>query len=407
MRHNLIRIVGVLTMTSLLAPTAFTHGPASSGDDGDKRTIEFPDVPGYKTLVVDLHTHTAFSDGHVWPKIRIGEALRDGLDAMAVTEHLEYQPHLADIPHEDRNRAYEISVDAAANSDLIVIPGSEITRQDEAGHMNAIFISDANALMNVAEPPADPSDTRAYYEAAAAWPAQNAVDAAHAQGAFVFWNHPFWGISRDGITRMNRFHSQNIKAGKLHGIEVVNGDVYSEETHSIALQYDLALIGVSDVHDLIDWDYKPHAGGHRPVNLVFAEERSSDAIKDALFAKRTVIWFKNLLIGRQAEIDALLAASLSISSASFQPGSLVANVTFTNASDADLELRNTSTLTFMQHGDRFVVPAHGDVTICVKAGNVSALSFEFEVENALIAPKKSATITLDAKLGAPILTGPQ
>ncbi|HAO89312.1 MAG TPA: PHP domain-containing protein, partial [Gammaproteobacteria bacterium] len=39
-------------------------------------------------MVVDLHTHSVFSDGHVWPRIRVGEAIRDGLDAMAGTEHL-------------------------------------------------------------------------------------------------------------------------------------------------------------------------------------------------------------------------------------------------------------------------------------------------------------------------------
>ena len=393
-----------LSLLAVVSGQVWAHGNASSGETGSERPINFPDVEGYQTLVVDLHTHSVFSDGHVWPKIRIGEAIRDGLDAMAVTEHLEYQPHLVDIPHTDRNRAYEISVDAAKNSELIVIPGSEITRQDEAGHMNAVFISDANALMQVDNAPADPSDTRAYYEAAAAWPAQNAVDAAHAQGAFVFWNHPFWGASQDGITQMTDFHRKNIRAGKLHGIEVVNGNAYSEETHAIALKYKLALIGVSDVHDLIDWDYKPHTGGHRPVNLVFAEEKSAESIKQALFAQRTVIWFKSLLIGRAPEIDALLAATLSIKSAAYRPGSLVANVTFTNASDADLELRNSTKLTFMEFGDRIVVPAHGELTVGVKPGKAAEiLEFDFVVENALIAPKKSASISLSTPIGPPDL----
>ena len=44
--------------------------------------IEFPDVPGYLTLKCDLHMHTVFSDGSVWPNIRVQEALRDGLDAI-------------------------------------------------------------------------------------------------------------------------------------------------------------------------------------------------------------------------------------------------------------------------------------------------------------------------------------
>ena len=77
------------------------------------RKIIFPDIPGYKTLKCDFHEHTVFSDGHVWPTIRVMEAVKDNLDAIAVTEHLEYQPHKDDIPHPDRNRAYNIETKAS------------------------------------------------------------------------------------------------------------------------------------------------------------------------------------------------------------------------------------------------------------------------------------------------------
>ncbi|HET9747611.1 MAG TPA: hypothetical protein VFP97_17965, partial [Chitinophagaceae bacterium] len=60
------------------------------------RKLKFPDIAGYKTLKCDLHQHTVFSDGSVWPDIRVQEALMDGLDAISLTEHLEYQPHKDD-----------------------------------------------------------------------------------------------------------------------------------------------------------------------------------------------------------------------------------------------------------------------------------------------------------------------
>ena len=64
--------------------------------------LVFPDTSdGRKVLSVDLHTHSVFSDGHVWPTVRTWEAQRDGLAAMAVTEHVEYQPWRDDIPHPD------------------------------------------------------------------------------------------------------------------------------------------------------------------------------------------------------------------------------------------------------------------------------------------------------------------
>jgi hypothetical protein len=97
---------------------AWGHGPAypspSESEAVPKRQIQFPDTADYQTLVVDLHTHSVFSDGHVWPTVRVSEALRDGLDGLAITEHLEFQPHLSDIPHPDRNRAYEEALRAAS-----------------------------------------------------------------------------------------------------------------------------------------------------------------------------------------------------------------------------------------------------------------------------------------------------
>jgi predicted metal-dependent phosphoesterase TrpH len=381
---------------AVIAPQAISHGAAQVGSEVTARHIVFPDTADYQTMVVDLHTHSAFSDGHVWPKIRVEEALRDGLDAMAVTEHLEFQPHLQDIPHADRNRAYIETTGAAQGSSLIVIPGAEITRDAPAGHMNAIFISDANALLQVNNPPADPTDMRGYFDAASAWPAQNAVDAASEQNGFVFWNHPYWSTQKaDAIARMNDFHKANIKAGKLHGIEIANTHDYSDEAFAIALKHDLALIGVSDVHDLIDWDYAPNEGGHRPVNLVLVEDKTAEGLKQALFAKRTLVWFKNLLIARKAEMDAMLAASIQVTSAAYREGTQVLDFTVTNTSDARFELENRSQVTFMGNADTVTIEPNGTTNLSIKPGKtVEVLQLEFSVRNALIAPGKHPTITL-------------
>ena len=46
----------------------------------------------------------------VWPTIR-EEAVKDGLDAISLTDHLEYQPFSRDIPNPDRNRVYLVAKD--------------------------------------------------------------------------------------------------------------------------------------------------------------------------------------------------------------------------------------------------------------------------------------------------------
>ena len=121
----------------------FSHGSVGPGseEDNPERSIKFPDTENYKTLVSDLHTHSVFSDGHVWPNIRVTEALKDGVDVLAITEHLEYQPHLEDIPHEDRNKAFLEALGAAKGNEILVINGSEITREMPPGHINAVFIN--------------------------------------------------------------------------------------------------------------------------------------------------------------------------------------------------------------------------------------------------------------------------
>ncbi|MFV1980594.1 MAG: PHP domain-containing protein, partial [Rhodothermia bacterium] len=213
--------------------------------------ITFPDVPGYRTLKVDLHMHTVFSDGNVWPKIRVLEAVREGLDAIAVTDHIEYLPHRDDIPLPDRNRSFDIAskVAHAVDSTLIIISGSEITRKLPPGHANAIFLKDINPIVQ-------DSALDAYREA-------------DKQGAFTFWNHPSWvGQQKDGIAELTDLHRELIDEGLLHGIEVATMHDYSEVALQIALDNNMTILGTSDIHDLSDWEFEHDHFGHRPITLV-------------------------------------------------------------------------------------------------------------------------------------------
>ena len=395
---SMFRINLSLLVFIAVSNVSMGHGLAPQPPGDEARKISFPDTAEHETLVFDPHTHSVFSDGHVWPKIRVGEALRDGLDALAVTEHLEYQPHIEDIPHPDRNRSFIETAEAAKYKDLLVVAGAEITRDLPAGHMNAIFIDDANKLYSV--PDAESlKTTNAFRAAANEWPSQSAVEAANEQDAFLFWNHSWW--SRDfpnGIPVITDFHINNIREGLLHGIEIANGKNYSEDAFQIALDYDLALIGVSDVHDLIDWDYEPHNGGHRPVTLVFSEDRTVESMREALFDRRTVVWFKNWLMGRERDLQPLLEASLSLEDVGYRDGAIL-SVTVTNESDADFHLRNLSAYDLHQHAATIVVPQHSSESLLVRTGDmVESVSLEFEVLNAFVAPNETARITLSSEV---------
>ena len=356
---------------------AMLLGASTLAANGQDRVISFPDVSPYHTLSCDLHMHTVFSDGSVWPNIRVQEALRDGLDAIATTEHLEYLPHRDDIPLPDRNRAYEIARGQAEDEPLLVINGSEITRGMPPGHANAIFITDANRLLQ--------DDPVAVYREA------------RNQGAFVFWNHPNWTSQRsDGIATLTDMHRMLIAEDLLHGIEIANENTYSDEALAIALEHDLTLLGTSDIHGLVDWEFEVPAGGHRPVTLVFATERTEDAIKEALFARRTVVWYRNTLIGRSPELMPLLSASLKATAARYAGGTTVLAVTLANESDAHFMLRNRSAYTFHADADIVQVPPHGETTVDVKTIEATdPLTLEFEVLNALTAPGVHPVLTME------------
>ena len=311
-----------------------------SQSSGDGRAIEFPDVADYQTLVVDLHTHTVFSDGQVWPSIRVGEArgatglMPSPLPTTSNTNHILPTSRLATAIVRSRKPREWLKTRTCSSS-----PVREITRGAPVGHMNAVFVRDPNQLLRVREEVANTTEPRVYATDAGQWPAQQAVEAANHQGAFVFWNHA-WSNFPSGIPVISDFHRENAAKGLVHGIEVANGSIYSEEAFQIALDHNLALIGVSDVHGLIDWDYEPHNGGHRPVTLVFATTRDSDAIREALFDQRTVVWFKNTLLGRPRDLLPLLDACLSLESVEYWRESDLLTVKITNTSDVEFELKN-------------------------------------------------------------------
>ena len=352
----------------LIAFSLFQLVFAQHKHTGIDRKITFPDIKGYKTLSCDLHTHTVFSDGSVWPSIRVAEANKDGLDAIAVTEHIEYQAYKDDIPHPDRNRSYDLTKKYAKGSDLMVIAGTEITKKMPPGHANAIFVKDVNKIMN--------DDYMKAYEAA------------RKQGAFVFWNHPHWiGQRKDASVKVFDEVEELINKRLLHGIEVTNERTYSNQAIQAAIDHDLTMIGTSDVHDLVDWDYKIPEGGHRPVTLVFSKRKNLKDLKRSLFQGRTVVWYNNILIGKNEWMTPLINASLTIDSVGFYKKYELGVIKIRNHSDARFILKNKSKYDFYQHSDLVEIEPHSIKQLAVVSGkNISNFDLEFEVLNAVIAP---------------------
>lgn len=362
-----------------LCGTATIHSQQHSHTGAQPLT--YPDIEGYKTLKADLHMHTVFSDGNVWPTIRVQEAIRENLDAISLTEHLEYQPHKEDIPHPDRNRSFELvkAMDEAEEHGLLIVHGSEITRSAPIGHNNAVFISDANKL-NVDQP-------------------ETAFSEAKKQNAFVFWNHPAWDRqSPKGIPIVSEFQKSRIKNGELHGIEVINSVDYSEEALTVALEQNLTIMGTSDIHGLIDWDYT-EKGNHRPITLVFAKEKSIASMQEALFSGRTVAVYNDLLVGREEFLKPLLKASIEVDNVSYLEETQVLEVELKNISSSDLLFENQMEYTFYDSSPVFEIAAGETKKLLIKTLEIKPnIVLRLKAIGCFMAPKTQPVVTWDVKI---------
>ena len=347
----------------------------------ERTEINIPDILGYQTLKCDFHMHTVFSDGNVWPQIRVEEAWLQGLDAISITDHLEYRPHKDDIIS-DHNRSFEIARDRADQLSLILVKGSEITRDMPPGHLNAIFLKDSNPL--------DVEDWR------------DAIRIAHEQGALVFWNHPGWERQAPGgIAVWYDEHTWIYDQGFMMGIEVVNHTSYYPDVHQWAIDKKLTILGNSDSHNPMAHDFAPDKGEFRPYTLVFAEERSAEGIKSALLDRRSAAVFEGKIIGAPRFLEAIFKESVKIDDPSISiKGQGSAGLEIHNASDIDFQLVEGKSDGSLNVPERVTLKAGKTVVL-----RVSGLSDEmsgqktvpvtYNVGNLLASPGVGQSVTME------------
>ncbi len=336
-----------------------------------RQQILIPDIPGYQTLKGDFHIHTIFSDGLVWPTVRVEEAWREGLDVIAITDHIEYQPHKG-YTVSDHNTAYQLAQRKADEMNVILVKGTEITKGEvPPGHFNALFIEDANPIENK--------------------DASLSIEAAVKQGAFILWNHPGWKRQQPDSTKWWDYYSTLKSKNRLHGIEIAN----SNEWYPIALDWcmdkELTVFGNSDIHAPANYKYDfSNRLAHRPITLIFAKERSMQGVKEALFEGRTIAWFGNTIAGKTELVKQLVEASIDLSSAFRE--SKKNNTTMCYA-----ELSNNSDIPFIlldKDGHELVLEPLSSVIVTFEKGSAE---LNYKVMNAFIGAENRLTINIRTK----------
>ena len=320
----------LLTLAVALAATLSASAQLYYTDSANKDMLRFneregrqrmemvlPQVRGFNIYKADLHNHTIFSDGSTTPEFRIQEAWHDGLDVIAVTEHVEYRPYEGKMMNfltgyvpkgvkpSNSNVIRSEATDAGILSDLnypvklyqaaakaygiTVIPGAEITREPTTiGHYNALFTKDNNTIYAK-----DPMQS---------------IRNAKAQGAIIMQNHPGW---RRTTLDMMEFEDKVYGANLIDGIEIMNSDEFYPRAITRALKNKFFMSSNTDIHGSTSEDYVIAGNGHRNMTFIFAQENTLEALREAMEARRTLAYSHGTLAGEESLLVDLFKASVA------------------------------------------------------------------------------------------------
>ena len=281
-----------------------------------RNEIILPKVNGYQVLKSDLHTHTVYSDGNVTPEYRVLEAWTDGLDVMAITDHVEYRRWEGQMvtflkgymPEEtkavntnlvgkradaqgilsDLNLPYRVAKTSAEQYGITLIPGIEITRDPlTIGHYNALFIKDANTIYD-----ADPVVS---------------IKKAREQGAIIMQNHPGWRRkSLEVIEFEQKVYAQDL----IDGVEIMNGSEFYPSVVDRASEKEMFMAANTDIHSTTARDYTS-VGQLRDMTLILAKDKSLDAVKEALMARRTLAYGYGSIAGEEQLVRDFFSACIT------------------------------------------------------------------------------------------------
>ena len=303
--------------------------PAMRNTINGRTEIYIPQVNGYNVYKADLHCHTICSDGRVTPGHRVREAWRDGLDVMAIADHMEYRryekrfteylkeyfPEAITVKHTTKD-ASDIMVDLnysvkwaqkyGKEYPVLIIPAAEITRDE--GHYNALFSTDNNLIPNN-----DPLQ---------------AIRNAKAQGCLIQHNHP--GKRRASVD-MTEFEKTVYGEGLIDGIEVMNGGEFYPKVIDRALEMGLFMASNTDIHANTESDYRGTELG-RSMTFILAKEKTLESIREALEAKRTICYSYDRFAGEESLLKDLFNACVTFTMLSKNEKKGTTTYTVTNMS---------------------------------------------------------------------------
>ena len=263
----------------------------------ERREIILPTIDGYTLYKADFHTHTIYSDGDVTPRQRVREAWYDGLDILAITDHLEIRTyekfmlkvlapynktsepfkyeHAGIANKKDKNAPVLANLNAAydeavyyaerENLPIMLVRGTEIWRDTKSiGEYNALFLKDINAICHP-----DLFETfRRVKE----------------QGGVIMHNHP--GYTRTTTDIAEGEQARAYEEGWIDGVEAVNSTSLHPQIIRRCIEKGLFIAANTDAHRPTSHDWSAGGEFFRTMTFILAKGCTEQDIKEAL--KRAV-----------------------------------------------------------------------------------------------------------------------
>lgn len=168
-------------------------------------------------IKVDLHTHSVYSKHRIWgneafgtPKQMIKFAMKNGLNALAITDHDSMKGSLIGMEY------------AKSLKDFVLIPGSEVSSL--GGHILALGIRE-NVQKGLS--------------------VQETIDRIHQLGGIAIAPHPYSGFPRTSSLK------DSIKKYRFDVVEVLNGGTRmrdNRKAYRVAKEMNYPMSGGSDAH---------------------------------------------------------------------------------------------------------------------------------------------------------------
>ena len=352
-----------------------------------RTSFVLPQVDGLNCYTADLHAHTIYSDGELSPEERVKEAWCDGLDILAITDHIEtrrqernmlkflkgYSPEKKGFEpintrvsrgkHADErgivsdlNFSTELARQTAKSyPELTIIKGAEISREPvHIGHYCALFTTDNNAIYSRDD--------------------AEAIRNARAQGAIITHNHPGWERTSCDMTE---FHKKVYGEGLIDGVEIANGTSFYPEIVGRCIDKKLYMVSATDIHATTSYYKKQNF--YRNMTLIFAKDKSEKSLKKAFLSQKTLGYSGGYIIGEESLL------------AKFFQASVKAHYVGAAKKGIRVSLTNQTSFDYLLKYDGIEIPVPAFQTIFVTLKDEKAL---FEVKNMIHTDYQHPTIEL-------------